>query len=151
MDGLPLATGGWTGTVSMTTSPGTSSYRALGIGEGSVNGMPPSVPSVPYATPGNESSTWPSISKTSYNSNLINGLTGAKKLSLPIELLTKNKLVPGQPVDIIRRPVQADDSVLLGERYFSQASMKILLSDNLQDIMLLPCVDAATPAVDRSE
>ena len=45
MNGLPLATGGWTGTVNMTTSPGTSSYRALGIGEGSVNGMPPAVPS----------------------------------------------------------------------------------------------------------
>src|SRR6266446_1389220 len=150
MNGLRLAAGGWTGTVNMTTSPGTSSYRALGIGEGSVNGMPPAVPSVPYAAPSNENGSWPTVSKTTYNSDLLNGLTGAKKLSLPIELLTKNKLVPGQPVDIIRRPVQADDSVLLGERYFSQASIKILLSDNLQDIMLLPCVDAGTPAVDLS-
>ena len=150
MNGLPLAAGSWTGRVDMTTSPGSNSYRALGVGEGSVNGMPPRVPSVPYTAPSNKNGNWPAISKTSYNSALINGLTGAKKLSLPIELLTKNKLVPGQPVDIIRRPLQADDAVLLGERYFSQASLKILLSENLQDIMLLPCVDAATPAVDLS-
>src|SRR5438309_10542744 len=134
----------------MTTSPGTNNYRALGVGEGSVKGMPPAVPPVPYTAPSNKNGSWPTISKTNYNSNLINGLTGAKKLSLPIELLTKNKLVPGQPVHIIRRPLQADDAVLLGERYFSQASLKVLLSDNLQDIMLLPCVDAATPAVDLS-
>src|SRR5438309_924179 len=37
MNGLPLAAGGWTGKVEMTTSPGTNSYRALGVGEGSVN------------------------------------------------------------------------------------------------------------------
>ena len=148
MNGQPLAAGGWTGTVNATTSPGGGAYRALGVGEGSVNGMPPPVPSVPYAAPANKNGNWPNISKTSYNSNLINGLTGAKKLSLPIELLTKNNLVPGQPVDIIRRPLQADDPVLLGERYFSQASVKILLSDNLQDIMLLPCIDPTTQAVD---
>jgi hypothetical protein len=150
MNGQPLAAGGWTGTVNMTTAPGSGTYRALGVGEGSVNGMPPAVPPVPYSAPPNKNGNWPNISKTSYNSDLINGLTGAKKLSLPIELLTKNNLVPGQPVDIIRRALQADDPVLLGERYFSQASVKILLSDNLQDIMLLPCIDATTPAVDLS-
>ncbi len=148
MNGLQLAAGGWTGTVNANTSPGANSYRALGASEGSVNGMPPAVPPVPYVAPPNKNGNWPNISKTSYNSNLINGLTGAKKLSLPIELLTKNNLVPGQPIDITRRPLQADDPVLLGERYFSQASMKILLSDNLQDIMLLPCIDPTTPAVD---
>jgi Tfp pilus assembly protein PilX len=153
MNGQPLAAGGWTGTVNMSTSPGSASYRALGVGEGSTNGMPPpypQYPKVPYLAPPNESGSWASISKTTYNSNILNGGTGAKKLSLPIELLTKNNLVPGQPVDIIRRPLQADDPILLGERYFSQASVKILLSDNLQDIMQLPCIDAATPAVDLS-
>jgi len=148
MNGQLLSAGGWTGTVNVSTSPGTSSYRGLGSGEGSVTGMPPAVPTVPYTTPSNNNSNWPNISKTSYNSNLINGQTGAKKLSLPVELLTKNSLVPGQPIDIIRRPLQADDPILLGERYFSQASMKILLSDNLQDIMLLPCIDPTTQAVD---
>src|SRR5437660_8244 len=134
MNGLPLAAGSWTGRVDMTTSPGSNSYRALGVGEGSVNGMPPRVPSVPYTAPSNKNGNWPAISKTSYNSALINGLTGAKKLSLPIELLTKNKLVPGQPVDIIHRPLQADDAVLLGERYFSQASLKVLLSETCRTL-----------------
>jgi len=149
MNGQTLSAGGWTGTVNMTTSPGTSSYRSLGSGEGSVTGMPPLVPPVPYAAPANENgTTWPAISKTTYNSNLLNGLTGAKKLSLPIEILTKSSLVPGQPIDILRRPLKADDLILEGERYFSQASMKILLSDNLQDIMQLPCIDPTTQAVD---
>jgi Tfp pilus assembly protein PilX len=44
MNGQPLAAGGWTGTVNMTTSPGSASYRPLGVGEGSVNGMPPPYP-----------------------------------------------------------------------------------------------------------
>jgi len=153
MNGQPLSAGGWTGTVNITTSPGTSAYRALGASEGSVNepaGSTPPVPTVPYTIPPFNNGGWPSISKTSYNSNLLNGGTGAKRLRLPIEILTKSSLVPGQPIDIIRRPLQADDPVLEGERYFSQASMKILLSDNSQDIMLLPCIDPTTPAVDLS-
>jgi hypothetical protein len=153
MNGQPLSAGGWTGTVNITTSPGTSAYRALGASEGSVNepaGSTPPVPTVPYTIPPFNNGGWPSISKTSYNSNLLNGGTGAKRLRLPIEILTKNSVVPGQPIDIIRRPLQADDPVLEGERYFSQASMKILLSDNSQDIMLLPCIDPTTPAVDLS-
>jgi Tfp pilus assembly protein PilX len=154
MNGQPLSAGGWTGTVNMTTSPGTSSYRALGASEGSVKDNPGTTPvrnpSQPYSPPANESSNWPSISKTTYNSNILNGATGAKKLKLPIEILTQNSLVPGKPIDIIRRPLQGDDPVLLGERYFAQASMKILLSDNPQDIMKLPCIDPTTPAVDLS-
>jgi hypothetical protein len=156
MNGQPLAAGGWTGTVNVTTSPGTSSYRALGANEGSVNDNPGQVPPppppapLPYSAPANANPSWPSISKTTYNSNLLNGGTGAKRLSLPIEILTKNSLVPGQPIDIIRRPLKGDDIVLEGERYFSQASMQILLSDNPQDIMQLPCVDITTQPVDLS-
>jgi hypothetical protein len=140
--------------VNMTTSPGTGSYRALGAGEGSVKDNPGTTPvrnpSQPYSPPANESNTWPSISKTTYNSNLLNGATGAKKLKLPIEILTKNSLVQGKPIDIIRRPLKGDDPVLLGERYFSQASMKILLSDNVNDIMQLPCVNQTSVPVDLS-
>jgi hypothetical protein len=43
---------------------------------------------------------------------------------------------------------EAGNPALLGERYFAQASIKILLSDNAQDIMLLPCIDATTQPVD---
>lgn len=146
MNGVLLATGGWTGTVNMTTSPGTASYRALLTTEGSINGMPP-------PTGGNADANWPTISKTYYNSNLINHLTGVQKpLSMPLVLLTKGQLNPAQPIDIIRRPLQgeAGNPSLLGERYFSQASVKVLLSDKAQDIMLLPCIDATTQPVDLS-
>jgi hypothetical protein len=139
-NGLSLATGGWTGTVNVTTGPSTPS-RNLATNEGSVVGA--SLPSMSAPNP-----NWTTISNTYYNDYLINHLTGVnQRLKLPIEILTNGQ---STPIDILRRPTQgeAGNPALLGERYFAQASMKILLSDNANDIMQLPCVDTATQPVD---
>ena len=145
MNGQTIEFGSWTGTVNAicTGASGCSGYRSLAETEGSVNGMPP----------GTTDTNWPTISKTYYNSNIINHLTGVQQaLQLPIVLLTKGQLVPAQPIDIIRRPLkgEAGNPALLGERYFSQASIKVLLSDNSTDLMQLPCIDASTQPVDLS-
>src|SRR5207302_9368277 len=72
---------------------------------------------------------------------------GAKQLKMPLVILG------GQTIDLIRRPVQNEDTNnpgVLGERYYSQASMKILLSDDKNDIKNLPCIDTTVDPVDLS-
>jgi Tfp pilus assembly protein PilX len=136
MNGLPLAQGNWTGTVNITTSPGTANFRALNTNEGSLTGNVGSSPT------GNWTSI--SIGASNYAGNLRNGAkglprgTGAKQLKLAVVTLG-NGLT--QSIDILRRPVQAESASVTGERYFAQASLKILLSDDPQDIMKLPCID----------
>ncbi|MGH9773594.1 MAG: PilX N-terminal domain-containing pilus assembly protein [Candidatus Acidiferrales bacterium] len=140
--------GGYTGTVKLITTPG--SYRALGSTEGSVTGN--------YGTGYNVN--WHSLSLSTYNGNMrdgdlsaptytgVNG-TGAKNLNLKIA--TPN--LGGSPIDLIRRPVQGEDKSAggkLGERYYDQASLRILLSDNPADIMSLPCIDTSTQPIDLS-
>jgi Tfp pilus assembly protein PilX len=144
MNGLPLATGGWTGTVNITQAAGGTPTRSLAQSEGSIT----SLAGTPATSPLNPN--WSTISLTNYNSYLINHATGVnKKLKLPIEILTNGQSFP---VDILRRPTQGEGAnpALLGERYFAQASVKILLSDNVNDIMLLPCIDATTQPIDLS-
>jgi hypothetical protein len=141
MNGQPLSVGGWTGTVDVTTASGGTPTRSLAPTEGSVTGCSPT---------SGANSNWSTISLTDYNSFLINHSTGVnKKLRLPIEILTNGQSFP---VDIMRRPTQGEGAnpALLGERYFAQASMKILLSDQLNDIMQLPCIDATTQPIDLS-
>ncbi|HXN22056.1 MAG TPA: hypothetical protein VOA41_04860 [Candidatus Dormibacteraeota bacterium] len=138
-NGLTIETGNWTGTVNISTGAG---MRALDKTEGSLLGTVPSPP-----TPANPN--WPTISQSYYNSNLINGTTGVQSpLNLANVVLSKGA---SGPVDIIRRPIGGEDASnpdVLGQRYFAQASMKILLSDDPQDIMKLPCIDGATQPVD---
>src|SRR4029077_6934130 len=117
------------GSVEITKGGGT--YQALGFGQGSLTGS--------LGTPKNPS--WPGIS-ASFNGNL---RSGVKPLNLTITLLGNGAT---QPIDIIRRPVQAEDATnpgVLGERYFAEASLKILLSDNPTDITSLPCVSGGAP------
>ncbi|HVS89413.1 MAG TPA: hypothetical protein VHF01_14500 [Candidatus Acidoferrum sp.] len=141
MNGQPLAAGPWDGTVNITTAAGGTPTRSLAVTEGSVLGGTPTSPVNP---------NWSTISLTNYNSYLINHATGVnQKLKLPIEILTNGQSFP---IDILRRPTQGEaaNPALLGERYFSQASVKILLSDQSNDIMQLPCIDATTQPVDLS-
>jgi hypothetical protein len=141
MNGQPLTVGGWTGTVDITTAAGGSPTRSLAASEGSVTGCTPT---------SSANTNWSTISLTDYNSFLINHSTGVnKKLQLPIEILTNGQSFP---IDIMRRPTQGEaaNAALLGERYFAQASMKILLSDNVNDIMQLPCIDGTTQPIDLS-
>ncbi len=140
----------YTGTVQVTTQPGGTNYRSLASNEGSLTG-----------TLGTSANTkWPTISTgtapTYYNSNLINGQgsaypqysTGAKQLDLGIVTIGGGST---QAIDLIRRPASGEASNVTGERYFAQASLRVLLSDDPADIMNLPCIDASTQPFDLSK
>ena len=122
-------TGPHPGSVEVTKGGG--AFQALLFGQGSVIGCPGST------SP--NTSVWPSVS-ASYNGNL---RSGVKPLNMTLSLLGSL-----QPIDMIRRPVPGElgtNGGVLGERYFSQASLRILLSDNAADITGLDCVSAGAP------
>lgn len=140
----------YTGTVNVTTQPGGGNYRALGSNEGSLTG-----------TLGSSADTnWPTISTgnapADYNSNLINGQgsaypqysTGAKQLDLGIVTIGQGTT---QSIDLLRRPLSGEAANVTGERYFAQASLKVLLSDDPNDLMNLPCIDGSTQPFDLSK
>src|SRR5258705_257358 len=116
------------GSVEITTG---GSLQALGFGQGSLRSCLGS---------GNNPN-WPSIS-ASYNGNL---RSGVRPLNLTIVLLGNGN---SKPIDMIRRPVAGEKAAnpgVLGERYFSQASLRVLLSDNASDITGLDCVSSGAP------
>ena len=137
----------YTGTVNITTSPGGNNYRALAMTEGSLVGTLGS----------GFNANWPNISlgTTNYAGNLRNGQgsafpkqsTGASQLNLGVVTIGKGAT---QAIDLIRRPVAGEAANITNERYFAQASLRILLSDNVADIMNLPCVDQSTQPFDLS-
>ncbi len=141
--------GTYTGTINITTSPGSGNYRSLAMSEGSLNGTV-----LPYDSP-SCNKNWLTISQTDYNSNLRNGKgsacpqyqTGASLLNLGIVTIG-NGLT--QNVDVIRRPAPGEAAGVTNERYFAQASLRILLSDDPNDIMNEPCVDQTTQPFDLS-
>ncbi len=107
------------------------SLQALGFRQGSLNSCLGS----------GANSSWGSISD-SFNGNL---RSGVKPLDLTIVLLGNGG---SKPVDMIRRPVAGEQTAnpgVLGERYFSQASLRVLLSDNASDITGLDCVSSGAP------
>ena len=109
------------GSVEITTGGG--AFQALSFGQGS------------------DASNWAQIT-ASYNGNLRNGVR-----PLPIGIVLAGNGT-SQPVDIIRRPVQGENATnpaVLAERYFAQASLKIIISDSKSDITSLPCVSAGNP------
>ena len=123
---------GCTGTTNIATSPGV--YRNWLMTEGSVTGMP--------GSPANPS--WGTISNGTYRNYIRTGATGAKRLDLP--LVSQG----AQPIDLIRRPrINSGENVanpqVFGQRFYSQASLRILLSDRVNDIMSLPGVSATAP------
>jgi hypothetical protein len=116
---------------SVEITKGGGSFQALGFGQGSLTSCLGS----------SKNASWPGIS-ASFNGNL---RSGVKPLNLTITLLGNGA---SQPIDIIRRPVQGENTSnpgVLGERYFSEASLKILLSDTAADITSLPCVSPGAP------
>jgi hypothetical protein len=133
-NGFPTTTGSYNGVVNVTTSPGSGSFRALDYNEGSLVGTLGSA-----ANP-----NWPTISQGYYNSNIV---SGAKRLDLGIVTLGTGT----KPIDIIRRPTPVDAPIVTQQRYFAQASVKILLSDKPQDIMNMPCIDPTTQPFDLSK
>lgn len=104
------------------------SCRALARNEGSLEGTVGSAQNEPE---------WFNLSTTTYNSNIMNGRTGARRLDLPVAMFGDG------PIDLIRRPADDEDVVnpnLLAERFYSLASLRILLSDTAADLTDLPGV-----------
>jgi hypothetical protein len=128
-----------------TTSTGTATQ------EGSVNvaSVPPSTLQTVSGVPtmvlvsGNTSNlpTWTNVSTGVFSNRIRNGLTGAKRLDLP--LVTDG----ATPIDLVRRPsVTAPDAqVVLDQRFFKMASLRILLSDRAADITGLQTVTSTAP------
>ncbi|HUK82359.1 MAG TPA: hypothetical protein VLZ12_06985, partial [Verrucomicrobiae bacterium] len=122
----------YTGTVQITTSPGSPNYRSLSQSEGSLTGA--------AGCTGCANTNWPKISTTYYNSNLINGQgsqypqysTGAKQLNLGIVTMGSGTT---QSIDLIRRSNAGESANITGERYYAQASLRVLLSDDPADLM----------------
>jgi hypothetical protein len=146
-NGHPTSSG-YTGTVNVTVSPGGGSYRALAPSEGSLVG---GVGSAGW-------SGWPNLSMGSsgYNGNLQNGkgsnasqwAGSAKQLNLGIVTIGSGAT---QSIDLIRRSYPGEPSTVTAERYFAQASLRVLISDDPSDIMNLPCVDPTTTPFDLSK
>jgi len=124
----------YTGTVRGITTPG--NFRDLARSEGSLVGTLGSAQN-------DGPPTWNTISTSFYNSNIMNGRTGARRLDLPITQFGAG------PIDLIRRPPRVDDVVenanITAERFYSLASLRIFLSDTSADITNLPGVTAAAP------
>ena len=136
-NGLNVTTNNFDGIVRVPLNVTAGTFRDLQEGEGSVTGMP----GVGQTLYGN----WFDLSTGTYASNIRNGLTGAKKLDLP--LVSQG----AAPIDLIRRPAlgppfehTANQPVFL-QRLFAQASVRILLSDTAADITSLPTVTATAP------
>ena len=128
----PITSSGHTGPVSIPKVIG-SSYRNLGAGEGSVTAGPTSA----------LWDGWKDLSKSTYNQNIRNTLTGAKRLDLP--LVSDG----AQPIDLIQRPESDDEDTtqeaVFKQRYFAMASLRILLSDRDTDLTSLPTITAGAP------
>jgi hypothetical protein len=128
----------YTGNVRILTAPGV--YRNLARTEGSLVGTLGSAQNEP---------TWTNLSVGTYNGYVRNGRTGARRLDLPLVQMG------AQPVDLIRRPVvgsaeNTTNPAVFAQRYFSRASLRILLSDTAEDLTTLPGVTATAP-VDLSD
>jgi type II secretory pathway pseudopilin PulG len=135
-NGLGTTANSFAGAVMVPTNIAAGTFRDLQEGEGSVTGMPGGATYGP----------WFGLSTGTYASNIRNGLSGAKRLDLP--LVTQGAV----PIDLIRRPIQGSNEQVVnpavyGQRLFSQASLRILLSETAADITTLPTVTAGVPPV----
>ncbi|MCC7126602.1 MAG: hypothetical protein IT178_17260 [Acidobacteria bacterium] len=137
---------GYTGTVRMAKAPGcpsaptaaNGSCRNLAMNEGSVTGDVGSA----------KTAGWASISVGAYNSYLRNGDTGARRLDLP--LVSDG----AEPIDIIRRPPTVrvggvlqqvvESPQLSSQRFYNLASLRILLSDTEEEL-LVRCTGVTAP------
>jgi hypothetical protein len=86
---------------------------------------------------------WKTLSQTTYNNWIQDGKTGAKVLNLALAL------AGGLPITMIQRPLdtcpgstcESPTSDIGTQRFFNQASVRILLSDTQADINGLPGID----------
>lgn len=110
---VPNASGGCAGGVGTSTCPQLTAGSWTG-------GFPPTG----AANPG-----WTSISTSTFNGFIKNGLTGASVLTLPFMQSSKVGAI-----DIIRRPTPGDSPQLLNSRLYSNAEIRILLADTQAEL-----------------
>jgi hypothetical protein len=142
-----LTSSSYTGTVNVAKS--TTQTVTMDMNKGSWAAATPQLPGAPSLTaPGaltpTNDNTWADFSKTTTAGYMLNGRTGAKRLVLPLVQMG------AQPIDLIRRPaVNSNENVtnapVFGQRYYSMASVRILLSDYAADLTGLPTVTAGAP------
>jgi hypothetical protein len=162
-NGVSISASGHRGYVRIATTGGSNpTFRNLSCGsqggncgggtqEGSVNvaTVPPSTLQTVNGLPtmvlvsGNTRNEpkWTNVSTGSYANRLRNGATGGRRLDLPL-------VADGATsVDLIRRPslTVPDTQVVLDQRFFAMASLRVLLSDRASDISGLQTVTAAPP------
>jgi hypothetical protein len=123
----------YNGTINVIRAPGAS--RALARTEGSLVGTLGSAQNNP---------AWTNLSIGTYNGNIRNGRTGARRMDLPLVNMG------AAPVDLIRRPAENSNEntvspELFNQRHFAIASLRILLSDTAAHITSLPTVTATAP------
>ena len=120
-NGWPLTTA-YNGAVSITKNPGSGPFNALAQGQGSTTGT---------SWFGNIAGTQEpafQIVSNSYNGNVGDGATGVKTLDLTIA----TPAIGGTAIDMLRLPQQGEFAANPGklkERYYSQASLRVMLSD----------------------
>jgi hypothetical protein len=97
---------------------------------------------------------WTQRSTGTYSSNIRNGRTGARALSLPLVAdLDDNGAPDAQPIDLIRRPTTPNEDTdairkfVYAQRFYAQASLRILLSDTAAEITNLPTVTGTPVAL----
>lgn len=121
-NGWPTSSG-YTGVVNITTGSSFANLKSQNPSQ-SVTGMNNYFANIgPY-----NSNFGPKVASKVYNGNVAVGPTGVTALNLAIA----TPAIGGQPIDLIRRPVQGEATTApakLSERYYSQASLRILLSD----------------------
>jgi hypothetical protein len=110
---------------------GGGSFRNLGTDEGSLENTLGSNRNEPK---------WTDLSIGDYHGNLRNSRTGARTLSLPLVSFGAT------PIDLIRRGVAGENPQILQQRYYSLASLRILLSDDDNTLLSLPGATATAPA-----
>jgi len=109
---------------------GGGSFRNLATDEGSLENTLGSNRNEPK---------WTDLSVGDYHGNLRNSRTGARTLSLPLVSFGAT------PVDLIRRGVANENAQILQQRYYSLASLRILLSDDVNSLQSLPGITANAP------
>ena len=133
-----VSTNFFTGNVMIPTAIGSAgrNLKYTGPNEASITSAPGATPTL--------NTSWTSISTGTYKSIIRNGLTGAKVLNLP--LVSQG----ATPIDLIRRAPASENttnSQVYDQRMYSQASLRILLSDRAADISTLPEIDTTVAAV----
>jgi hypothetical protein len=112
----------YNGTISITKNPGSGPFAALGQGQGSTTGQ-----SWFGNIAGTQEPAFQTVSN-SYNGNVGDGATGVKALDLTIA----TPAIGGTAIDMIRPGVPNEQNTnpgKLNERYYRQASLRILLAD----------------------